>query len=173
MQTSPSWTRRSPMPPYRLTPRVRAARAYARKLVENADSIGYSQTRSRPMQLGGLYDTPRWADCSSSVTIIYHAAGIPDPNRLGYSGWGYTGTLLAHGRNVTREKIQPLDLVFYGSASARPGFPAGSPTHVAMVMDGQGAIFTFGSDPGPSFRRIDYRSDLHSIRRYLGDLARA
>jgi hypothetical protein len=39
-----------------------------------------------------------------------------------------------------------------------------------MVMDRKGAIFTFGSDPGPSFRRIDYRSDLHSIRRYIGNL---
>jgi len=166
------------MPSYHLTPRVRAARAYARLLVASADKIGYSQTRSRPMQLGGLHDIPRWADCSSSVTMIYHAAGIRDPNGRAYDGWGYTGTLLAHGRHVTREKIQPLDLVFYGSASARPGFPAGAPTHVAMVMDGHGAIFTFGSEPGPSFRRIGYRdkpgqpSDVHSIRRYIGDLVR-
>jgi len=160
------------MPSYHLTPRVIAARAYARKLVENAARIDYSQTRSRPMQLGSLQEIPRWADCSSSVTIIYHAAGIPDPNRRSYDGYGYTGTLVAHGRHVTRDRIQPLDLVFYGSASARSGFPAGAPTHVAMVMDGQGAIFTFGSEPGPVFRRIDYRSDLHSIRRYIGDLVR-
>jgi hypothetical protein len=157
---------------FQLTPRVIAARAYARKLVQAADRINYSQILSRPMQLGGLGDIPRHADCSSSVTIIYHAAGLRDPNGRGYDGYGYTGTLLAHGRHVTRNRIQPLDLVFYGSSSARPGFPAGAPTHVAMVMDGQGAIFTFGSEPGPVFRRIDYRNDLHSIRRYIGDLVR-
>src|SRR3990172_5132530 len=104
MQTSPNWTRTSPrtssqptrsrtrrrrMPSYLLTPRIRAARAYARLLVASADKIGYSQTRSRPMQLGGLHDIPRWADCSSSVTIIYHAAGLRDPNGRAYDGWGY------------------------------------------------------------------------------------
>src|SRR3970040_1867379 len=73
-------TRRSPLPSFHLTPRVRAARAYARKLVQAADRINYSQILSRPMQLGGLGDIPRHADCSSSVTIIYHAAGIRDPN---------------------------------------------------------------------------------------------
>ena len=161
------------MPSYHLTPRIRTARAYARKLVRAADHINYSQILSRPMDLCGPQLVPRHADCSSSVTIIYHAAGIRDPNGRAYDGWGYTGTLLAHGRKVTRDRIQPLDLIFYGHASPRPGFPAGAPTHVAMVMDGQGAIFTFGSDPGPSFRRIDYRNDLHSIRRYIGDLARA
>ena len=156
-----------------LPPRVRAARAYARKLVHAADAIDYSQTRSRPMAYVGPERVPDYLDCSSSVTVIYEAAGFPDPNglKVNYSGWGYTGTLLANGRPVWKlSQIQPLDLVFYGSASARPGFPAGAPTHVAMVMDRKGAIFTFGSDPGPSFRRIDYRSDRHSIRRYIRDL---
>jgi hypothetical protein len=105
--------------------------------------------------------------------MIYEAAGFDDPNGRGYDGYGYTGTLVAHGRAVKRSEIQPCDLVFYGSASPRPGFPAGAPTHVGMVMDRAGAIFTFGSDPGPSFRRIDYRSDLHSIRRYIPDIPRS
>lgn len=153
-----------------LPPKVRAARAYARKLVEAADRITYSMTASRPMQLVGPLGIPHYADCSSSVTMIYFAAGFHDPNGRKYDGWGYTGTLVAHGRPVNRSNIQPCDLVFYGHSSARPGFPAGSPTHVGMVMDRKGAIFTFGSDPGPSFRRIDYRSDLHSIRRYISDI---
>jgi hypothetical protein len=102
--------------------------------------------------------------------MIYEAGGFADPNGRKYDGFGYTGTLVANGRRVSRDDIQPCDLVFYGSASPRPGFPAGAPTHVAMVMDRKGAIFTFGSDPGPSFRRIDYRSDLHSIRRYIRDI---
>jgi len=163
---------KSPMPSSRpmLPPRVRVARAYARKLVEASARIGYSQTAARPMQLVGPEDTPSHADCSSSVTTIYQAAGFEDPNGRGYDGAGYTGTLVAHGRPVQRSEIQPCDLVFYGSASARPGFPAGAPTHVGMVMDRKGAIFTFGSDPGPSFRKIDYRSDLHSIRRYIADI---
>lgn len=158
---------------YRLTPKVRMARAYARKMVNAAARIDYSQTLSRPMRLVGPQRVPRFADCSSSVTIVYEAAGFRDPNRRGYDGQGYTGTLVTHGRSVTRSEIQPCDLVFYGyTPVARPGFPVGSPTHVAMVMDAQGAVFTFGSDPGPSFRRIDYRSDFHSVRRYIPDLAK-
>jgi len=153
-----------------LPPRVRVARAYARKLVNAADRIGYSQTSSRPMQLVGPDDLPRHADCSSSVTTIFNAAGFEDPNGRGYDGFGYTGTLVTHGRTVQLSDIQPCDLVFYGHASSGPGFPAGAPTHVAMVMDRKGAIFTFGSDPGPSFRKISYRNDLHSIRRYIADI---
>lgn len=153
---------------YSLPPRVRAARAYARKLVEAADRINYSQILSRPMDLSG--GIPRHLDCSSSVTVIYHAAGLRDPNKRAYDGHGYTGTLVANGRKVQHSEIQPCDLVFYGHSSTRPGFPAGAPTHVGMVMDRKGAIFTFGSDPGPSFRRMDYRSDLHSIRRYIADI---
>ena len=154
----------------KLPPRVRDARKYARDLVNAADSIDYSQTFSRPMKYPGPEHVPHYLDCSSSVTTIYEAAGFNDPNGLNYSGWGYTGTLVSHGRRVSRTNIQPCDLVFYGNASPRPGFPAGSPTHVGMVMDRKGAIFTFGSDPGPSFRRIDYRSDFHSVRRYIRDL---
>ena len=157
-----------PPPSPSLPPRVRAARKYARELVEASDDIVYSQ--ARPMQLLGPELMPSRGDCSASVTMIYEAAGFPDPNARHYDGYGYTGTLVSHGRQVYRSNIQPCDLVFYGHASARPGFPAGSPTHVGMVMDRKGAIFTFGSDPGPSFRRIDYRSDLHSIRRYIRDL---
>ena len=153
-----------------LPPRVRAARKYARKLVSAAEIINYSQTKSRPMDFCGPEHVPRYLDCSSSVTVIYETAGFADPNGRHFDGQGYTGTLVSHGRQVYRSDIQPCDLVFYGSASPRPGFPAGAPTHVAMVMDRKGAIFTFGSDPGPSFRRIDYRSDFHSVRRYIRDL---
>ena len=96
-----------------------------------------------------------------TTTRTYFAEGFAVHN---------TGTLVSNGRPIARSNIQPCDLVFYGHASSRPGFPAGAPTHVAMVMDRKGAIFTFGSDPGPSFRRIDYRLDLHSIRRYIRDL---
>lgn len=156
---------------YLLTPKVRMARAYARKMVNAADKIDYSQTASRPMRYVGPQRVPAFADCSSSVTIIYEAAGFRDPNRRGYDGQGYTGTLVVQGVRVKRKDMQPCDLVFYGYTTvARPGFPVGSPTHVAMVMDAQGAVFTFGSDPGPEFRRIDYRDDFHSIRRYIPDL---
>lgn len=151
-----------------LPPRVRAARRYARELVEAAADIVYSQ--ARPMQLVGPKLMPSRGDCSASVTMIYEAAGFPDPNGRKYDGYGYTGSLVSNGHAVSRSNLQPLDLVFYGHSFPRPGFPAGAPTHVAMVMDRKGAIFSFGSDPGPSFKRIDYRSDLHSVRRYIQDL---
>jgi hypothetical protein len=41
-------------------------------------------------------------DCSSFGTSAYWSAGCPDPNRANW-GSGYTGTLVAHGRPVSRD----------------------------------------------------------------------
>ena len=91
-----------------LPPKVRAARAYARRLVRAADAIDYSQTKSRPMTLPGPHSLPSYLDCSSAVTTIFEAAGFGDPNGRHYDGQGYTGTLVARGRKVSTAKIQPF-----------------------------------------------------------------
>ena len=39
---------------------------------------------------------PLTTDCSGFVTLCYAWAGAPDPRGLGYSGQGWTGTLLAN-----------------------------------------------------------------------------
>jgi hypothetical protein len=55
------------------------------------------------------------SDCSQWYTAMFHSAGLPDPNGNGYSG-GYTGTLAAHGRYISRSELRPGDAVLYGPA---------------------------------------------------------
>jgi hypothetical protein len=100
-------------------------------------------------------------DCSWYATICYFAGNAEDPNGRGFDGQGYTGTLLAHGRRITRDKLKPADLVFYGFHSGGPAFPTGAPTHVALYAGG-GKVYSMGSSVGPSFYDINYRSDINA-----------
>lgn len=56
------------------------------------------------------------SDCSSWVTSVYKSSGLPDPNGEEYRG-GYTGTLVAHGKQTNRDHLKPGDLVIYGSGA--------------------------------------------------------
>lgn len=96
--------------------------------------------------------TPVKLDCSSFVTLCYKYAGAPDPNGLGYSGQGYTGTLLMKG-HVTQTP-QPGDLAFWSN-----------PDHVALYV-GSGQIVEFGAPPGPGESSVTSENAYHS--RFLG-----
>jgi WD40 repeat protein len=100
---------------------------------------------------------PSYADSSSFVTWCYWQAGAPDPNGSRYNGVGYTGTLVAHGVQVS--KPQPGDLVFYGPSATIP-------VHVAVYV-GEGRVVSHGSEDGPILAPINYRPDLLQIRSYL------
>lgn len=50
-------------------------------------------------------------DCSSWFASVYYSAGLPDPSGEDFKA-GYTGTLGAHGKQVTHP--QPGDAVLYG-----------------------------------------------------------
>lgn len=90
-------------------------------------------------------------------TNCHYAGGAPDPNRLGYNGFGYTGTLLAGGKKCLQRDILPGDAIMYGyTMVARPGFPVGSPTHVALYV-GNGKVLSLGSYP-MGYYPYDYRS---------------
>lgn len=97
-------------------------------------------------------------DCSSSVTLMYRESALEDPNGLGYSGQGYTGTLWGRGQAV--DTPQAGDLCFYGYDSRGP-----FPSHVAICI-GAGEVVSFGSTP---IRRatVRYRSDYRGARSYL------
>lgn len=88
---------------------------------------------------------PKWEDCSSFATWCYYVAGLPDPNRLGYNGYGYTGTLSANGRRTTTPQVG--DLAFYGY------FPHG---HVTIYI-GNGKCISHGNHAGPSLLSVYYR----------------
>jgi hypothetical protein len=119
--------------------------------------IAYSQYR--PFQRGRPPWVPSRWDCSGFVTCCYEAGNAPDPNGRGYDGLGYTGTLMERGTTVSRYNLKPGDLVFYGSSLGKPGFPAGSPTHVALYA-GDGAVYSQGSFP-MGFYPVAYRTINH------------
>jgi len=98
--------------------------------IANEPQIHYAQLRP----IDGLHEPrklPLETDCSGFATLCYAWAGAPDPNGLGYSGQGWTGTLLQHMQPIAQEAAQPGDLVVFGPA---PGH------HVAVVLEA-------GSDP--------------------------
>jgi hypothetical protein len=113
----------------------------ARWGIEHAAGIHYGEVRPieglrRPCEL------PLRTDCSGFVTLCYAWAGAPDPNGLGYSGQGFTGTLLAHMRPVPGDGVEAGDLVVWGTP---PG------VHVALVLEpGANALLcSHGREQGP------------------------
>jgi hypothetical protein len=148
-----------------------AVLAEAVRLFANRNEIDYVEVR--PVQLGKPPVIPGHLDCSSFVTFCYFVAGADDPNGLGYTGYGNTTNLVAHGTSCSQGELEAGDLVFYGStpaASATDGLPAGSPTHVALY-DGDGQVFSQG---GPkrqdrmSRHPVDYRPITHCRHFDLG-----
>jgi len=111
---------------------------------------------------------PKYADCSSFATwCIWNGIHIPFGCRDTVNGaaWkaGYTGTMLEHGKEVAhRENVLVGDCAIYGSGE--PG------KHTAIVIgkkNGQIMVISHGSEAGPFYLPIDYRSDLMVIRRYI------
>lgn len=105
---------------------------------------------------------PKYADCSSFVTwCIWNGLFVPFGVRDTVNGahwkWGYTGTMLEHGKIVRhRENVQGGDAALY----------SGHGGHTALCVGG-GQVISFGSEAGPFLLPIDYRSDLIEIRRYI------
>ena len=125
-------------------------------------AIFYSQ--ARPFQMRRPPMIPSHWDCSAFVTNCYYAGGGPDPNGRGFSGYGYTGDMWTHGRRTSFAHIRVADLILYGfTTNPRPGFPYGSPTHVA-IYTGNGLVLSMGSYP-MKYLRYDYRS-INSIVTY-------
>jgi hypothetical protein len=119
------------------------------------DMDDYSQKRAgemcKPPQV------PDEWDCSMFVTNAHYAGGAPDPNRLNFSGYGYTGSLLAGGKRCNFSELAPGDAIMYGyTTRAKPGFPVGSPTHVALYV-GNKKVLSMGSYP-MKYLEYDYRS---------------
>lgn len=125
-------------------------------------SIHYTQTTSRMYGVRNQIRPPAvplYEDCSSFVTYCYWVAGAPDPNGLGYNGYGFTGTQISRGRKVATPS--PGDILFYGW-----GFN-GYPKHEALYI-GAGKLVSHGSESGPQIRsNIHYRSDFRECRSYV------
>ena len=110
---------------------VDAARRALRLQKNNPSYYEYEEARPMPPSLFG--SPPIKIDCSTFATLAYKAAGLPDPNGLGYNGSGNTVTLQAHGTKTNNP--QPGDLAFFGS-----------PEHVVVYVGG-GKCISMG-EPG-------------------------
>lgn len=94
-------------------------------------------------------------DCSEAVTCLCKWAGLHDPNRLGYSGRGYTGTLLAglpHYSDPSRAKVGALVV-----------FGPGSGDHVCMVQQPgrDPLLWSHGEEHGPRSVRLSAERAVH------------
>ena len=101
---------------------------------------------------------PLWTDCSGAVTTWYKWAGLPDPNGLGYRYLGYTGTLLANGKQIEKRFIARGDVIVYGP---------GTGWHTALVVEPGSDPLTVshGGPGGPSYVRVS--QDGREPQRYL------
>lgn len=142
----------------------RAIVAYCHWGIAHEPQIHYAQVR--PMPLGHRHSLPMRTDCSGFATLAYCDAGAPDPNGLHYSGLGYTGTMLEHGRPVTKAQAKAGDLVIFG---AFPGH------HVCVVLEAgfDPLLASHGSERGPVAVRFSHEAKVQPaqfvFRNYLGD----
>jgi hypothetical protein len=83
---------------------------------------------------------PLTTDCSGFVTLCHYLAGAPDPNGLGYSGQGWTGTLLRHLTQTPA--LVPGDVVVWGAYPGR---------HCAIVLEAgdDPLLCSHGQERGP------------------------
>lgn len=144
--------------------------SHAKWAAANEPSIHYAQYR--PMDhLNKVRALPWTTDCSEFVTTIYHWSGAPDPNGMGYNGYGYTGTLLERGTPVAIYQVRRGDLVIWG---AFPGH------HTAVFVEDANSshidpwIVSHGSERGPLELRLSSENRAQggrpmSFRRYISD----
>lgn len=136
--------------------------------IRNAPAIHYTQG---PLRWQGidhelkayLGQYPTQADCSAMATWwLWNGLdhfGCRDTINGARFRYGYTGTMLQHGKPVVHQSNWLRgDLLIYGA-----GWPG---EHVAMHLGG-GFVASHGSEPGPFKLRWDYRGDLMAVRRYI------
>ena len=133
-------------------------------LVSREPDVEY--TMDRPVE-EILWDAPRFPiefDCSGSTIAIAKWAGFtrsPDPI-YGYTGYGYTGSLLQGGFAIARSQITSLvrnHLVL--------AFWHGRRTDHVAIVKSETKVFSHGEDAGPVWHpSIDYRGAPFSIRAY-------
>jgi hypothetical protein len=137
---------------------VEAAQRALQKQKDNPGTYEYDEVRPMPESLfsGTL---PIKTDCSGFATLCYKAAGLPDPNGLGYNRQGFTGTLEKHG-HVTSNP-QPGDLAFFYPGQG----PGGSFGHVTVYV-GDGKVISMGVPGDPHEETVASYGEPASYRSY-------
>lgn len=109
--------------------------------------IHYTEGSTRMMAVHHPRLLPMDADCSAFVTDCYSWAGAPDPNGFGYNGSGYTGTLIAHNKQITLPEVGLADLCIFGP---------GNGDHVSLILEAGSnpRVVSHGSEGGPRIIRL-------------------
>lgn len=110
----------------------------------NEPPIHYSQGSHRYDALTTPRALPLFTDCSAFVTLCDAWSGAPDPNGLGYSGYGFTGTLLGHLDEIALHDAVPGDFIVYG-----PGWGDHVVGIVSDVASGDPLCVSHGQEAGP------------------------
>ena len=115
--------------------------------VANHGGFTYSEGAQRMEAIGKVGQLPITCDCSAFVTICYNWAGAPDPNGQGYNHTGYTGTLLAHGQQISVSQAVPGDVIVYGP---------GTGWHTAIIVEAGNDPLTvsMGQQGDPNYVRV-------------------
>lgn len=144
--------------------------AAARLGLEHAPAIHYSQGASRwdwfkRKMKAYLGQFPTKLDCSAFVTWcewngLEHFGVRDTVNGTNWSGGGFTGTMIEHGKTVQHEaSIQWGDAAIYGASPS-------STEHTAICVGG-GMVISHGSEAGPFLLPLHYRPDLLVVKRYV------
>jgi peptidoglycan hydrolase-like protein with peptidoglycan-binding domain len=141
--------------------KIARAEAAAMLLYNRRQFVHYTQGPSRMQGVRNRMRPPAypiWEDCSSACTWFAFVGGWRNPN--GYDGWpsyGYTGTLVTHGR-YSSGKVRGA-LGFYGR-----GWPY---SHVVLSVGTGSRVVSHGSEGGPYLCDWNYRSDFRQWRVYV------
>lgn len=119
------------------------------------ERIHYEQRRPFDPHAISKKALPIVTDCSGSTTMLYNAAGRPDPNGRDYDGTGWTGTLRAHTpRRRTVRGCRPGDFIVYGD---------GDGVHVVVVLEAgrDPLVWSHGQEAGPLVNRHSQQVAYH------------
>lgn len=121
--------------------------------VKDAQTFQLDEPGMRTVIAGGGH---LMMDCSEAVTLLCKWTELADPNGLGYSHAGYTGTMLAHLSHYTA--------AWHANVGALVVFGPATGDHVAVVIEPHPTdplLWSHGFNGGPITIRLSAEARLH------------
>jgi hypothetical protein len=125
--------------------------------IDHEPDIHYS--KERPVAIETPFETippgGLQVDCSGSTELFAKWAGAPDPSGLGYSGFGFSGTMASHLRMIPQSLLRLGDIVIFGVPDTH---------HVAVVIElGDDPVLqSHGEEAGPIRISLSREADFHA-----------
>jgi hypothetical protein len=122
-------------------------------MVARTAQIGYSQ--NRPMrELANKHKPPNLPfleDCSATFIYCAFLAGAKSPdNTCGFTGYGYTGTLIKSGIWISENDLEKYQRTYYIGALYGPSVY--NTTHISAVKSAS-QVYSMGNDRAPEMWR--------------------